>query len=111
MSNDKSEASDVKMEDLCSNSNPKGHINNFNMNNIKEINSNISIKEEDNILKDTMELVKKNIPNKEEIDILLDELAKIDNNLNLSNDIIEPLDIEELQVHLFIHKTSGSNRR
>ena len=37
------------------------------MNNIKEINSNISISEKDNILKDTIELVKKNIPKKEEI--------------------------------------------
>ena len=50
------------------------------MNNIKEINSNISISEKDNILKDTIELVKKNIPKKEEIDILLGELAEIDNN-------------------------------
>ena len=38
MSNDKSEASDVEMGDLCSNSNPKGQSNNFNMNNIKEKN-------------------------------------------------------------------------
>ena len=113
MSNDKSEASDVEMEDLCINTNPKRLSNTFNMNNINEINSNISISEENIISKDTIELDKNNIPKKEEIELLLGELAEIENNLNQSNDIIEALDdIEDTQEPFFHcqHKTTGSNR-
>ena len=114
MSNDKSEASDVEMEDLCLNPNPKRLSNTFNMYNINEINSKISISEEDNILKDSIELEKNTIPKKEEIELLIGELAEIENNLNQSNDILETLDdIEDIQEPIFHyqHKTSGSNRR
>ena len=77
MSNDKSEASDIEMEDLCSNSNMKGQSNAFNANHINEMIFSLP-KSEDDILKNEIEIEKNNIPKKEEIDILFGELAEIE---------------------------------